>query len=176
MSTFDGTPVLRAAGLGKCYGSTWALEDCSFSVPRGRVTALVGPNGAGKTTLLRLLVALISPSAGYAEVLGRRPGQHEDFLSSIGYLAQDVPLYSRSTANDHLRIGAHLNHVWDESGARERLGRLRVPMNTPVAKLSGGQRAQVGLGLALAKRPQVLLLDEPVAALDPLARRESSHL
>ena len=172
MTALEDTPVLKAKGLGKRYGSTWALEDCSFSVPRGRVTALVGPNGAGKTTLLRLLVGLISPSAGSAEVLGRRPGQREDFLSSVGYLAQDVPLYSRLTAEDHLRIGAHLNHLWDGSGARDRLERLRIPMNNPVAKLSGGQRAQVGLGLALAKCPQVLLLDEPVAALDPLARRE----
>jgi ABC-2 type transport system ATP-binding protein len=168
----DDTPALRSSGLGKRYGHKWALEDCSFSVPRGRVTALVGPNGAGKTTLLRLLVGLTSPSAGEAEVLGRRPAQREDFLSSVGYLAQDVPLYSRLTAEEHLGIGAHLNHRWDGPGARERLERLRIPMNRAVAKLSGGQRAQVGLGLALAKRPQMLLLDEPVAALDPLARRE----
>jgi ABC-2 type transport system ATP-binding protein len=172
MNSFDDTPAVSANGLGKCYGSKWALEDCTFSVPRGRVTALVGPNGAGKTTLLRLLVGLTSPTAGDAEVLGRRPVQSQDFLSSIGYLAQDVPLYGRLTAEDHLSIGAHLNRHWDERGAMERLERLRVPMDRPVAKLSGGQRAQIGLGLALAKRPQVLLLDEPVAALDPLARRD----
>jgi ABC-2 type transport system ATP-binding protein len=172
VTSLDNTPVLRSIGLGKRYGSKWALQDCSFSVPQGRVTALVGPNGAGKTTLLRLLVGLTSPSAGDAEVLGRRPTQSEDFLSSIGYLAQDVPLYSRLTAEDHLGIGAHLNRLWDVPGATERLKRLRIPMDRPVAKLSGGQRAQIGLGLALAKRPRVLLLDEPVAALDPLARRE----
>jgi ABC-2 type transport system ATP-binding protein len=172
MSLFDQTPALRAIGLGKRYGPKWALQDCSFSVPQGRVTALVGPNGAGKTTLLRLLVGLASSTAGQAEVLGRRPDQSAAFLSSVGYLAQDVPLYGRLTAEDHLRIGAHLNQRWDEPGARERLERLRIPMDRPVAKLSGGQRAQVGLGLTLAKRPQVLLLDEPVAALDPLARRE----
>jgi ABC-2 type transport system ATP-binding protein len=169
---FDETPALRATGLGKRYGSKWALQDCSFSVPQGHVTALVGPNGAGKTTLLRLLVGLAAPSAGDAEVLGRRPGPSEEFLSSVGYLAQDVPLYRRLTAEDHIRMGAHLNQRWDEKGARERLERLRIPMNRSVAKLSGGQRAQIGLGLALAKRPRVLLLDEPVAALDPLARRE----
>jgi ABC-2 type transport system ATP-binding protein len=172
MTFRDDTPALRSIGLGKRYGAIWALEDCSFSVPRGRVTALVGPNGAGKTTLLRVLVGLTSPSAGEAEVLGRHPAQSEDFLSSIGYLAQDVPLYSRLTAQDHLEIGAHLNRHWDEPGATERLNKLRIPLDRPVAKLSGGQRAQIGLGLALAKRPKVLLLDEPVAALDPLARRD----
>jgi ABC-2 type transport system ATP-binding protein len=172
VTSLDETPALRSVGLGKRYGTKWALQDCSFSVPRGRVTALVGPNGAGKTTLLRLLVGLSSPSTGEAAVLGRQPTQSEDFLSSIGYLAQDVPLYGRLTAQEHLGIGAHLNRAWDGTGATERLESLRIPMNRPVAKLSGGQRAQIGLGLALAKRPQILLLDEPVAALDPLARRE----
>jgi len=136
------------------------------------VSALVGPNGAGKTTLLRLLVGLSSPTSGRAEVLGSTPGSSEEFLASIGYLAQEVPLYKRMSADDHLAIGAHLNKNWDASGARERLAALRVPTDRPIATLSGGQRAQVALGLALAKRPQVLLLDEPVAALDPLARRE----
>ena len=103
--------------------------------------------------MLRLLVGLTSPSAGDAEVPGRRPVQSQDFLSSIGYLAQDVPLYGRLTAVDHLGIGAHLNRQWDERGAMDRLERPRVPMDRPVAKLSGGQRAQIGLGLALAKRP-----------------------
>jgi ABC-2 type transport system ATP-binding protein len=117
MTALDDTPALRSIGLGKRYGTKWALEDCSFSVPQGRVTALVGPNGAGKTTLLRLLVGLTSPSAGEALVLGRSPVQSEDFLSSIGYLAQDVPLYSRLTAEEHLEIGAHLNRNWDGPGA-----------------------------------------------------------
>jgi ABC-2 type transport system ATP-binding protein len=122
--------------------------------------------------LLRLLVGLATPSAGEARVLGRPPVQSEDYLADIGYLAQDVPLYRRLSAEDHMRLGAHLNRTWDDSGARERLGRLGIPMDRPVARLSGGQRAQIGLGLALAKRPRILLLDEPVAALDPLARRE----
>ncbi len=165
-------PAIRTDGLGKRYGTTWALQDCSVHVPQGRVSALVGPNGAGKTTLLRLLVGLSRPTSGSAEVLGSAPGPSEEFLARIGYLAQDVPLYRRLSADDHLAIGAHLNRVWDASGARERLAALRVPTDRPVATLSGGQRAQVALGLALAKRPQVLLLDEPVAALDPLARRE----
>jgi ABC-2 type transport system ATP-binding protein len=165
-------PAIHTSGLGKRYGSAWALRDFSVTVPRGHVTALVGPNGAGKTTLLKLLVGLCAPSAGDAEVLGRAPDQSEEFLAGIGYLAQDVPLYKRLSADDHLRIGAHLNVAWDADAARERLAALRIPMNRPIATLSGGQRAQVGLSIVLAKRPQLLLLDEPMAALDPLARRE----
>ncbi len=168
----SGVPSIRTNGLGKRYGSQWALQDCTLEVAQGRVSALVGPNGAGKTTLLRLLVGLSTPTEGAAELLGRAPAQNEEFLASVGYLAQDVPLYRRLSAEDHLALGAHLNRHWDASGARDRLVRLRIPLDRPVAKLSGGQRAQVGLGLALAKRPEVLLLDEPVAALDPLARRE----
>jgi ABC-2 type transport system ATP-binding protein len=166
------TPAIETIALSKRYGATWALQDCSVHVPKGRVSALVGPNGAGKTTLLRLLVGLSRPTRGRAEVLGLAPGPSEEFLARIGYLAQDVPLYTRLSADDHLGIGARLNRSWDASGARERLAALRVPTARPIATLSGGQRAQVALGLALAKRPQVLLLDEPVAALDPLARRE----
>ena len=165
-------PAFNTTGLGKRFGSNWALQDCSVSVPRGHVTALVGPNGAGKTTLLKLLVGLCAPTAGKAEVLGQVPEQSQEFLSSIGYLAQDVPLYKRLSAKDHLEIGAHLNRDWDAGAARTRLAALKIPTNRPVATLSGGQRAQVGLSLVLAKRPQLLLLDEPMAALDPLARRE----
>src|SRR6266851_10312988 len=171
MST-QNAPAIQTAGLGKRYGSVWALQDCSVSVPRGHVSALVGPNGAGKTTLLKILAGLSSPSTGDASVLGRVPGQTAEFLHGVGYLAQDVPLYKRLSANDHLGLGAHLNRHWDAGAARARLAALRIPADRPVATLSGGQRAQVGLSLALAKRPQVLLLDEPVAALDPLARRE----
>ncbi len=172
MSSLERAPAIETSGLGKRYGSVWALKECAITVPQGRVTALVGPNGAGKTTLLRILAGLSAPTTGEARVLGRAPKQSEDFLSSIGYLAQDVPLYKRLSAEDHLLMGAHLNHCWDATAARERLTALKIPTDRPVATLSGGQRAQVGLGLALAKRPQLLLLDEPVAALDPLARRE----
>jgi ABC-2 type transport system ATP-binding protein len=168
----QNAPAVQTAGLGKRYGPVWALQDCSVSVPRGRVSALVGPNGAWKTTLLKILAGLSAPSTGEALVLGRAPGQSGEFLDSIGYLAQEVPLYKRLSADDHLGLGAHLNRHWDATAARARLAALRIPADRPVATLSGGQRAQVGLGLALAKRPQVLLLDEPVAALDPLARRE----
>jgi ABC-2 type transport system ATP-binding protein len=167
-----GVPAMATDGLGKRYGSTWAIHDCSLSVPQGKVTALVGPNGAGKTTLLRTLVGLTRPTAGRAEVLGHVPAPTADYLDKVGYLAHDAPLYRRLTATDHLAVGAHLNRRWDAAAALARLAELRVPLDRPVATLSGGQRAQVGLAMVLAKRPQVLLLDEPVAALDPLARRQ----
>ena len=165
-------PALATSVLGKRFGSTWALQDCSVTVPEGRVSALVGPNGAGKTTLLRMLAGLSAPTTGTARVLGRPPEQSHEFLASVGYLAQDVPLYKRLSAEDHLLMGERMNVRWDASSARSRLAALKIPLDRPVATLSGGQRAQVGLGLALAKTPQLLLLDEPVAALDPLARRE----
>ncbi len=164
--------AIETMGLGKRFGSLWALQDCSIHVPQGVVAALVGPNGAGKTTLLRMLVGLRTPSAGHAVVLDRSPGPDSEFLASIGYLAQEAPLYKRLSAADHLELGGHLNARWDKEVATSRLVSLRIPLDRPIGALSGGQRAQVALGLALAKKPQVLLLDEPVAALDPLARRE----
>lgn len=172
LAVSEPTLAIQTAGLGKRFGSRWALQDCSVQVPEGRVTALVGSNGAGKTTLLRLLVGLRSPSAGTALVLGCKPQQSPAFLASIGYLAQEAPLYRRLTADEHIEFGRRLNSRWDAEVARRRLDALRIPRRQPVGTLSGGQRAQVALGLALAKRPRVLLLDEPVAALDPLARRE----
>jgi len=166
-----GTPVIETRGLTKRYRRVTALDDCSITVPAGRICALVGPNGAGKSTLLRMLAGLARPTSGSMTVLGAAPRQDPAFLAEIGYLAQDVPLYRRLTAEDHITGGAHVNRRWDGAAARERLRLLGVPVDRPVGTLSGGQRAQVGLALALAKRPRVLLLDEPVAALDPLARR-----
>ena len=157
--------------LSKRYRRVSALTECTVTVPEGRVSALVGPNGAGKTTLLRMLAGLASPTSGTASVLGGAPRQDPEFLAEIGFLAQEVPLYRRFTAEDHIRIGAHLNPRWDASLVRTRLAELRIPLGQRVGTLSGGQRAQVALALALAKRPRLLLLDEPVAALDPLARR-----
>jgi ABC-2 type transport system ATP-binding protein len=170
--TAQNPPAVHTVGLGKRYGSLWALQDCSVTVPAGRVTALIGPNGAGKTTLLKILAGLSRPSAGEVSVLGMRPGADAGFLDSIGYLAQEIPLYRRLSAGDHLRIFARLNRHWDAATAAGRLAALNIPLTRAVGSLSGGQRAQVGLSLALAKQPRLLLLDEPVAALDPLARRE----
>jgi ABC-2 type transport system ATP-binding protein len=172
MSGAGAASVVDATGLGKRYGRLWALEDFTATVPEGRVSALVGPNGAGKTTLLRLLAGLSTASAGQVTVLGRPPGQDPAFLADIGYLAQDIPLYKRLSALDHLDACARLNPNFDLAGGRARLEDLHVPADRAVATLSGGQRAQVALCLALAKRPRLLLLDEPVAALDPLARRQ----
>jgi len=166
------TSAITIAALGKRFGRKWALRDCTLEVPRSRVCGLVGANGAGKTTLLRLLAGVSRPSTGRAEVAAQQPRDDAEFLSEVGYLAQDIPLYRRWTVEDHFRMGRHLNRRWDDSAGRERLRSLGVPLDQRVGTLSGGQRAQLGLALALAKQPQVLLLDEPVAALDPLARRD----
>jgi ABC-2 type transport system ATP-binding protein len=164
--------VLEADRLGKRYGKTWALRDCSLHLPAGRVAALVGPNGAGKTTLLHLAVGLLRPDAGTVRVFGAPPYDNTETLADVGFVAQDTPLYRDFTPIELITMGGKLNRRWDAVLARARLADLGIPPNRPVGKLSGGQRAQVALALALAKRPRLLLLDEPVASLDPLARRE----
>jgi ABC-2 type transport system ATP-binding protein len=159
--------------LGKRYGSLWALRDCSLAIPAGSVAALVGPNGAGKTTLLHMLVGLSEPSAGEARVLGWSAREHPQLvLPRVGFVAQDHPLYRGFKLAEMLKLGRKLNPHWDDDVARERLAQLGILLGRKVGKLSGGQQAQVALTMALAKRPELLLLDEPVAALDPLARRE----
>jgi ABC-2 type transport system ATP-binding protein len=163
------TSVLQAHGLGKKYGRRWALTDCELEVPAGHVVGLVGPNGAGKSTLLNLAVGMLTPSAGSVEVLGAAAGTQQ---AKVGYVAQDTPTYSRLSVADHLRLGARLNPAWDESLAQQRIQHLRLDPKQRAGRLSGGQRAQLALTLGLAKRPELLILDEPVAALDPLARRE----
>lgn len=159
-------------GLGKRYRGKWALQDATFDIPAGSVCGLVGANGAGKTTLLRLLAGLGRPTAGSVLVDGVTPADSVDFLRRVGYLAQEIPLYRQWTAEDHLRMGRALNPQWDDATARGRLTALDIPPGQPVGTMSGGQRAQVALALALGKQPTVLLLDEPVAALDPLARKD----
>jgi ABC-2 type transport system ATP-binding protein len=166
------TAALQARGLTKRYGRQTALSDCTLDIPSGRVVGLVGPNGAGKTTLLQLAVGMLRPTAGSIEVLGGRPAAGPDQLAKVGYVAQDTPTYANLTVAEHLRLGAHLNPHWDDAVARHRVDRLGLDRNRPAGKLSGGQRAQLALTLAVAKRPQLLVLDEPVASLDPLARRE----
>src|SRR4029453_4818777 len=166
------TAVIQAQGLGKRYGRRWALTDCTLAIPAGRVVGLVGPNGAGKTTLLHLTVGLLAPTSGSIRVLGGRPAANPAQLAKVGFVAQDSPTYARLSVADHLKLGARLNPGWDDALARQRIGRLDLDPAHKAGKLSGGQRAQLALTLGIAKRPQLLILDEPVAALDPLARRE----
>jgi ABC-2 type transport system ATP-binding protein len=166
------TSVLEASGLGKRYGRRPALSDCTLHIPAGRVVGLVGPNGAGKTTLLQLAVGLLTPTSGTITVLDDRPGSGPAQLARVGFVAQDTPTYAGLSVADHLRLGARLNPGWDPDLASGRIARLGLDPKQRAGKLSGGQRAQLALTLAIAKRPDLLILDEPVASLDPLARRE----
>jgi ABC-2 type transport system ATP-binding protein len=166
------TAAIATQGLGKRYRRLWALSDCTLSVPAGHVVGLVGPNGAGKTTLLSVAAGMLVPTAGTIEVLGARPAAGPTQLARVGYLAQDAPLYAGLPVADHLKLGARLNPGWDAELARGRMGRLDLDPRQKAGTLSGGQRAQLALTLAVAKRPELLILDEPVASLDPLARRE----
>src|SRR6202167_2915295 len=164
--------VIEASGLGKRYRRTWALRDCTLTVPAGCVVGLVGPNGAGKTTLLQLATGLLTPTCGTIRVLGEPPAASPAQLARVGFVAQDTPVYARMRVADHLRMGAWLNPGWDDVLAQRRIGQLGLNPKQRAGSLSGGQRAQLALTLALAKRPGLLILDEPVASLDPLARRE----
>ena len=163
--------VLAATGLGKRYGRRWALSDCTLAIPEGRVVGLVGPNGAGKTTLLHLAVGLLTPTAGRIEVLGGPPASGPAQLARVGFVAQDTPTYAGLSVRDHLHLGAWLNPGWDRGWAEQRIEDLGLDPRQKAGKLSGGQRAQLALALAMAKRPELVVLDEPVASLDPLARR-----
>ncbi|WP_017569369.1 ABC transporter ATP-binding protein [Nocardiopsis halotolerans] len=166
------TAAVRADGLGKRYGRHWALTDCALEIPVGHVVGLVGPNGAGKTTLLGLASGQLAPTTGDITVLGDRPGAGPEQLARVGFVAQGTPVYDRLSVADHLRLGSRLNPGWDDALARRRVQRLGIDPGRPAGRLSAGQRAQLALTMGLAKRPELLLLDEPVAALDPLARRE----
>jgi ABC-type multidrug transport system ATPase subunit len=165
--------ALEATKLSKRYGRTWALHDCTLALPAGRVAALVGPNGAGKTTLLHLSAGLLEPTEGSVQVFGLSPREQPvEALPCLGFVAQDRPLYKGFTVEELLTLGHKLNPRWDDALARDRIRKLRIPLDRRAGKLSGGQQAQVALVLALAKRPELLLLDEPLSSLDPLARRE----
>jgi ABC-2 type transport system ATP-binding protein len=163
--------AIVAEGLGKRYGRRWALRDCTLEIPDGSVVGLVGPNGAGKSTLLHLTVGLLEPTEGSLDVLGGRPGADPAQLAKVGFVAQDAPVYGWLSVADHLRLGAHMNPGWDTAMASERISRLGLDLAQRAGKLSGGQRSQLALTLALGKQPKLLVLDEPVASLDPLARR-----
>jgi ABC-2 type transport system ATP-binding protein len=164
--------VVEASGLGKRYGRTWALRECSVAVPAGHVAALVGPNGAGKTTLLNLTVGLAEPSAGVVTVLGGHPAGSPAALDDIAFVAQDTPLYKNLSAADMLHLTTNLNRRFDQPYARARLAELGIPPKRKAGRLSGGQQAQLALTLALGRRPRLLLLDEPMAMLDPVARHD----
>jgi ABC-2 type transport system ATP-binding protein len=166
------TVVLESRALSKRYGRRQALTDCTLSIPAGRVAGLVGPNGAGKTTLLHLAVGLLAPTSGTIEVLGGQPPSSPAQLARVGFVAQDAPIYAGLTVADHLKLGAKMNPGWDDGLARRRIGTVGLDPRQRAGKLSGGQRAQLALTLAVAKRPEFLILDEPVASLDPLARRQ----
>ncbi len=164
--------VIESTGLGKRYGSTWALRECTLAIPDGHVAALVGPNGAGKTTLLNLTVGLAAQSAGIVTVLGGLPAGSPGALDGIAFVAQDTPLYKNLSAADMVHLTRNLNRRFDESYAKARLHELGIPLERRAGKLSGGQQAQLALTLALARHPQLLVLDEPMAMLDPLARHD----
>jgi ABC-2 type transport system ATP-binding protein len=165
--------AIEATGIGARYGSTWALRDCSLRLPAGHVGALVGRNGAGKTTLLNLIVGLLRPTEGTVSVFGWSPVDEPDLvLARVGYVGQESPLYRSFSVGDMLRLGRVMNRRWDQAAAEQRMRRRGISLTREIRSLSGGQRAQVALALALAKRPELLLLDEPLASLDPLARTE----
>jgi ABC-2 type transport system ATP-binding protein len=166
------TAALQTDGLGKRFGQRWALRDCTLHVPPQRVVGLVGPNGAGKTTLLHLAVGLLEPTTGRIDVLGARPAESPAQLGRVGFVAQETPVYAHLSVGEHLRLGSWLNPRWDAAVAEHRIAELGFDPKQRAGRLSGGQRAQLALTLAIAKRPELLVLDEPVASLDPLARHE----
>jgi ABC-2 type transport system ATP-binding protein len=164
--------IIEASGLAKRYGRTWALRDCTFAIPEGHLAALVGPNGAGKTTLLSVVVGLTTPTAGDVSVLGGAPAGSPAALDGIAFVAQDTPLYAYLSVADMLHLTRDLNRGFDMAYARRRLGDLGIDERRRTGKLSGGQQAQLALTLALARHPRLLVMDEPTARLDPVARHD----
>jgi len=166
-------PALQAGRLGKRYGHVWGLRDCTLEVPAGAIVGVVGPNGAGKTTLLEMIIGLLQPTEGQLSVFGETLHAHMAArLARVGYVAQDHPLYRDFSVADMFRLGRAMNPSWDQQLATARMDALDIPLKRKVKGLSGGQRAQVSLTMALAKRAPLLVLDEPVSSLDPVARLE----
>jgi ABC-2 type transport system ATP-binding protein len=164
--------VIETCELGKRYGKSWALRDCTLSLPAGHLAALVGPNGAGKSTLMNMTAGLTVPTSGTATVLGGQPAGSPAALNGVAFVAQDAPVYKNLSAGDMLHLTRNLNQRFDTAFARARLADLGIPLNKKAGKLSGGQQSQLALTLALARRPRLLILDEPLAALDPIARQD----
>ncbi|MBV9095457.1 MAG: ABC transporter ATP-binding protein [Streptosporangiaceae bacterium] len=176
MAEYDAAgsvPALRTDRLGRRYGKIWGLRECTLEVPAGAVAALVGPNGAGKTTLLEMVIGLLEPTEGRVSVFGESSRANTaGSLARVGYVAQDHPLYRDFTVADMLHLGRAMNPGWEQKLAAARIDALGIPAQRKVRHLSGGQRAQVSLTMALAKRAPLLVLDEPLASLDPVARLE----
>ena len=171
--TDSSTPALQADRLGRRYGRVWGLRDCTLTVPAGAIAGLVGPNGAGKTTLLQMIIGLLQPTEGQVSVFGQT--SHADAaatLARVSFVAQDHPLYRDFSVADMFHLGRAMNPSWDQELAQERMDRLGIPLKRKVKHLSGGQQAQISLTMALAKRAPLLVLDEPVSSLDPVARLE----
>ncbi|MCJ0874312.1 ABC transporter ATP-binding protein [Streptomyces sp. AP-93] len=168
-------PALRAVGLGHRYPRGWALRDCTFQIPAGRVCALVGPNGAGKSTLMSLAADLLTPTEGSIRVFGAPP-EAPAARRSTALLSQDKPLHRGFRVAEILRMGSELNPTWDQATAERVIGGGNIPHSARVGSLSGGQRTRVALALAFGKRPRLLMLDEPMADLDPLVRHEMAGL
>ena len=164
--------ALEAKALTKLYGHRRGLTNCDLQIPVGHVVGLVGPNGAGKSTLLNMAVGLVQPTSGVIEVLGAKPASDSNQLAKVGYVAQSLPVFAKLSVADHLEFGRRTNKVWDNDFAKRRLAEVGLDPNQKAGKLSGGQRAQLCLTLALAKYPDLLVLDEPFASLDPLARSQ----
>ncbi|MFI6332983.1 ABC transporter ATP-binding protein [Micromonospora chersina] len=176
MINLGHTPAyaLEAEGLGRRFRRGWALRDCTFTVPPGRIAAMVGANGAGKSTLMKLAVGLLAPTSGSIRVGGARP-KSAVADSRVGFLAQEKPLFGRFTVAEMLRVGRALNATWDEQYAKRLVQEADIPMSARIKTLSGGQRTRVALALVMGRRPGLLVLDEPLADLDPLARRDVLH-
>lgn len=164
--------AIETEALGKRYGKAWALRDCTLTIPDGRLTALVGPNGAGKSTLMNMVAGLSVPTMGTVTVLGGHPAGSQTALDGIAFMAQDAPLYKSLSGADMIHLTRNLNRGFDDAYAKQRLDGLGIPLKKKSGKLSGGQQAQLALTLALARHPRLLILDEPLAALDPLARQD----
>ena len=164
--------VIETCELGKRYGKSWALRDCTLTLPAGHLAALVGPNGAGKSTLMNMTAGLTAPTSGTATVLDGHPAGSPAALNGVAFVAQDAPVYRNLSAGDMLHLTRNLNQRFDTPFAQARLADLGIPLNKKAGKLSGGQQSQLALTLALARRPTLLILDEPLAALDPLARQD----
>ncbi|MFD4785927.1 ABC transporter ATP-binding protein [Streptomyces sp. NPDC058459] len=168
----DQQTALEVRGLGRRYGRDWVLRDATFRLPAGRVCGLVGPNGAGKTTMLEIIAGLRTPSAGQAAVFGE-PAGGTSARQRVAFLPQEKPLFASFTVAETLRLGRELNPRWDQALAETFVRAGSVPLDGKVGRLSGGQRTRVALAVALGKRPDLILLDEPLADLDPLVRRQT---